>query len=318
MEYRDDIHLSETTPPFVIGYRCLYCQRLNQWSETYGMYKDVLTHFRTSHEDSATNVPFEYNVVEYLACFYCEEIFGTYNELVNHHKRMHPDLQFAIVKRFNRDRCGLCSFRGSSRMIDHFSKRHRFLILKKTTRRQIQIGKSPIQFTNDDVEKLLKDEQNRKRKCSFCRIIFDTEQQYNEHSCGRLAGMNNSAWSDSTSAYYTCARCEMRVELDDLIDHFANHDYSFRCLVCAHVEMDVVELIQHDIIKHHFRDSPSFRNVQIRNRLTYDFSRVRVHFGNGLVLPISNLQTTEFANRGQLDQIIEDLMERIRRRLNLN
>lgn len=291
-----------------IRYRCVHCQSVNQWIESFDALKDVYSHWLSWHTEPSNLKPFQYFVVEYVICFHCEFI-GTYYELIKHHKQMHQSEQFAIVSQCDSKKCALCPYYGHG-MLAHFHAQHK-LVLKTQSMRHQRRAAIPFRLNNTILEKYLEKRLHKKQKCGCCNSIFETERELREHhsKCHKMSKMTIKEFYDNNNTHLICNCCHVRVDRNLYLGHVENHAFNFMCCFCNFRTTDMLELVKHDKQAHNLFNTFEYRSLQFKNRLTHDYLKTRVIFGNGLVLTKQNLLTTKYDDSKQFEMFVDTLLK---------
>lgn len=291
-----------------IKYRCVHCQDVNQWIETFNAIKDVYAHWLSWHTDPSNVKPFQYFVVEYAACFHCSEA-GTCFELIKHHKDCHQTEPFAIVNQCDRKKCALCPYYGTG-IIAHFAVQHRFL-LKTQSMRHLRSANIPFRLNNAAVEKHLEKRLHKKLKCGCCNTVFETERELRDHhtKCHKISKMTIKEFYDNNNTHLICNCCHIKIDRNLYLGHVETHAFNFKCYHCKFMSSDMIELVKHDKQAHGLMNSFDYRCMQFKNRLKRDYLKTRVIFGNGLVLTKQNLLTTKYDDSKQFDVFVDTLLK---------
>lgn len=305
--------LADSSPPHpevskFIKYRCAHCQDVNQWIESFNGLKDVYSHWLSWHTDSTNLKPFQYFVVEYVACYHCQFI-GTYHELIKHHKQTHQSNQFAIVSQSDSKKCALCPYHGLG-IIAHFDTQHK-CVLKTLSVRQLRSANIPFRMDNTILEKHLEKRLHKKQKCGCCNANFDTERELRDHhsKCHKMSKMTIKEFYDNNNSHLICNCCRVRVDRNLYLGHVENHAFNFKCCHCKFSTKDMIQLVKHDKHAHGLMNTFDYRCMQFKNRLKRDYLRTRVIFGNGLVLTKQNLLTTKYDDSKQFDMFVDTLLK---------
>lgn len=290
-----------------IKYRCVHCHDVNHWIETFHALKDVYAHWWSSHTDLAELKPFQYYVVEYVACYHCSTI-GTHYELVKHHKNSHPSMTFAIVSQNDQQKCALCPYSGTG-IIAHFQTMHKF-ILKTLSVRQLRCIDIPFRLNNIQLDAHLNQKLHKKQKCGSCSAIFDTEREVREHHSKMHKSLKITIKEfDNNNVHLICNCCNIKIERHLYLSHIEHCGLKFNCHNCEFDTIDMIELVKHDKTVHGHNDSFKYRCMQFKNRLKRDFLKTRVIFGNGLVVTKQNLLGTKYDDSKQFEVFIDKLLE---------
>lgn len=292
-----------------IKYRCVHCHDVKHPIETFPALKDVYAHWWSSHTDLTDIKPFQYYVVENVACFHCSTI-GTHYELVKHHKNSHPSMTFAIVRQTNQEnqQCALCTYSGTG-IVGHFQTMHKF-ILKTLSVRQLRCIDIPFRLNNTQLDAHLKQKLHKKQKCGSCNAIFDTEREVRDHhgKMHKTLKMTIKEF-DNNNIHLICNCCNIKIERHLYLGHIEHYALKFKCHKCAYDTNDMIELVKHDKEAHGYSDSFEYRCMQFKNRLKRDFLKTRVIFGNGLVVTKQNLLGTKYDDSEQFEVFIDKLLE---------
>lgn len=258
--------------------------------------------------------PFQYIVIEYAACYYCQTI-GTYHELIKHHKDCHHTEPFAIVSQSNCKKCALCAYVGSG-IIAHFETRHKF-VLKTISNRILRTAFSPHRLTNADLEQRLESKVHRKLKCGFCNMLFESDREMRDHhvKCHSTIKIKIKEYYDNHHLHLICNSCRNKVDRNLYINHVKTCAFHFKCSNCDFHTTEMLELVIHDI-EHGLMNSFDYRCLQMKNRMKRDYLKTLVIFGNGFVCQKQNLLNTNYDDSKKFYEFIEVLMKYQKERWN--
>lgn len=301
-------------------YRCAHCQDVRNWIESFDAPKDVYMHWLSSHTDLSNTKPFQYSVIEYAECFYCQKSgkisIGTYNELIKHHKKCHYSEPFVIASQKNGNKCALCSYTGSG-IVEHFASMHK-LVVKTLSVRNLRSSVLHRQLNDTILNELLTSRLHRRHKCAYCKAIFETENGARDHhqKFHRMVKLNIHEFFDA-NYHFICNCCHVKVDRNLYLNHIECSAFDFKCSKCDFRTKDMLELVKHDEQAHSFTHSFENRCMQFKNRLIRNYLKTQVVFGNGLILTKQNLLQTKYDDSKQFNAFIDALVKIKKERHNL-
>lgn len=289
-----------------IKYRCVHCQDVNHWIETFNAPKDVYAHWLSCHTEPPNTKQFRYFMVEYAACYYCK-MTGTYHELIKHHKNSHLSDQFVIVNQNDVKKCALCTYSGLG-MIEHFHTMHK-LVLKTLSRRNLRSVYTPLQLSDTMLNELLESKVHIRQICGYCKMDFETERDIRHHH-NTIHTTQKMLIKEIYTNYIVqliCGVCHIKVDRSLFLRHIETHARDWMCHKCNFTTIDMCQMANHDQT-HKSGDTFKHRCIQLRNRLKRVFLKTEMFFGNGIVLTKQNLLNTKYDDSKHFDDFLDALL----------
>lgn len=282
---------------------CVYCLNQKDSSNSFsGTIRDVYEHWFSNHIDESISKPFQFHAVGLASCFHCNKA-ATYDDLVEHHKKMHSHKQFLIVDRTNREKCGICNFKDGD-LVEHFILKHNLNSAPNVF--------NPVYVTEEKIVKLLKININKKQKCSKCNQMYNTHREFAEHHAkqhsNQTVHIENVADEVNAPIYLVCGYCEQKINCNQLLSHFKCHSYNFCCSQCSYQSVDLADLVFHEKTSHDI-DSLSYHCSIFPGWIRSKFFNTNMVFRNGLVLKTFNVRETKFDDSKLFKMFIDDFLD---------
>lgn len=159
-------------------YSCYNCKLENKPTIFHNKI-EVDNHWYSEHVLS-TAMSAQFYATERASCYRCDEV-GTFDQLFDHHSRMHTDELFVIVRTTDKTKCALCSYGGKFMNI-HFKATH-----------SNQTDFNPIRISVESLRELhVADNTNTMEKFICCQQIIElidlidhVQHAHVQHSCSK-------------------------------------------------------------------------------------------------------------------------------------
>lgn len=290
-----------------IRFYCVHClndEKPTIWAGV--TFDDVSDHWLLAHEFN--HIPFQFYAVSLLSCYHCKEI-GTYDDLVEHHEKNHPNTAFIITDQMNTKKCGMCKFQDGN-LVDHFKLKHDPNSTQKLS--------NPICYSEEQIAELLKINVIKKLQCGKCYAVFKTKDQIGKHfkylhngeNVESIEFMDNSC---PTPVHLICGHCNEKVATNRYLEHLSKHIFNFRCIRCPEQSSDLTQMIIHAKIVHGI-DSFSNHYSEFSTWMKEKYLATNIVYGNGLVFKAYNLLHTKYDDSHSLDAFIQNYLDALKAR----
>lgn len=282
---------------------CIYCQNNDKFPNARSRdIDDVYAHWLSGHTDISHGVhPFAFVAIDLnTACFYCDKI-DALQPMLKHQIECHRNRSIAIVNAINRNECSFCDYSNST-WLDHFHLNHKMLLDND--------GVNPILLTNELLVELLSIDIHKRRQCSRCAEMFETQHQFDTHTAiGHGAHEQNVAKIVDTPSkmYLICDVCTQHIDPNAFLRHLNEHTYDFTCTECDFSADDLVNLALHDKHMHH-TETLHLHCVQFAERLQRHFFHTKAVFGNGLTVTKHDLLNTSYNNYNEFRLMVDTII----------
>lgn len=281
-----------------ILYGCVHCKEATEKENIlFDSVNAVHVHWQENHTKAWNFKPFQFCVVNFVACFHCNRI-STFDDLVIHHKRLHSKMPFVVVDINSRRKCGVCQD-GFEDMAKHFIEFH-----TKTLDR-ISVS-NPIRLNCEQLSKILSFKVHKKMKCGHCNEIFDCNAELRKHwgtmHLDEEARIHNCFDDDRIRIILDC--CGDEYDRRRLEEHFMEHDFRFHCNNCGFVTKELCQIVRHDKEQHTDTCDAQRRTINFAKKLKNYYFNGKIIFGNGFVANGFNLRNTKYDD----SRLIEDFV----------
>lgn len=282
---------------------CVHClDEKNHITSYSGTFDEVSGHWLTAHLDESIDKPFQFYAVALAKCFYCPT-FGTYHDLVNHHRENHANSLFVISDRINPMKCGVCAFKGSD-LAEHFRVKHELSSTPKVF--------NPINYSEEQIDDLLSINVTKKHQCGECHQLFETQDEIGQHihysHFGQAVRSKQIIVNQNIPHHLICGYCNKNIDSKRYLGHLSEHTFNFRCTMCSHQSGDLSEIAFHEKIIHGI-DSLNYHCSIFPVWMKKKLFNTNMVFDSGLVLKAYNVLNTKLDDSKYLDLFIQGFLD---------
>lgn len=276
---------------------CFYCSNTQNKALSHNSIDKIYTHWHTTHKDASNSTPFRFYVVEKVACYYCH-VIDSYEAILAHQRKCHPNESTVIVEENNRKKCALCAFNGTP-LMGHYEIEHELLLQLDNF--------NPLSLSDETLHELWEIDI-RPRHCRLCEKVFKTHSDLFRHYA-----LHHPNFDMPVSADYSCTidcvicPCQTAVNANQYFQHMQTHFREFKCSECDFSTADFINLVEHDKSAHQI-ESMRGRCLELSEQFMKLFFSAKIAFSNGLVVIMHNLLHTKFDMSNRFGDIIEGIL----------
>lgn len=271
-------------------YFCAHCHESDDWFLVFSFetIDDVYGHWLSNHTELPKAKPFLFYVVELVGCYYCH-YSGLYDRLRKHHADKHPDDQFVVARKMNREQCAFCYYIGPD-LANHVQQTH-----KQVLKADIF---NPVCFLQENLRQYLAIDIHRKRQCGYCGETFETDHECQQHQFYEHLGKTKSIYEWRAKApyeiaYIRCGRCNSEIE--------PQHYYK-------HVEIDRAVFLSSNKSQSATYQDKDERKYAEYFQLYQDYLKTKVIFANGMICFKQNLIFSEYDDTQAFDDTVNRII----------
>lgn len=242
-------------------------------------------------------MPFRFCAIENVACYFCD-VIDTYEMVLQHQEKSHPNESIVIVSTMDRKKCGLCPYSGEA-LIGHFEIEHELLLQLNNF--------NPLQLNDNTLNRLL-EVDILKRYCEFCVKIYDTEMEAIKHFATDHQNKHFNQ-KPTKSSNIECLICLCQKKIENIVMYFTHIQQHFNKFVCTkcNCQLDnLIDLVDHDKITHQI-NSMKFHCLDLSDKLMKYYFSTKMLFSTGFVLNMHNLLHTKFDSFKQFENMIDQM-----------
>lgn len=281
---------------------CFHCTNSKNSSDFYTDDIELIYgHWLSAHTDLPKAKPFQFYVTQLVACHFCD-VLGTFSEVVEHQKTVHPNDGLIIANQSNRKNCSLCNHVGN--LNAHFEVAHNNILSNETS--------NPFRVTNEILKEILSIDIHQKCQCGHCATIFETVDELEHHHSmehSELA-IDSKQIHDEKKADLQCGECNLKVNQDEYFRHLEDHSFQFKCSECEFRTKILTELTAHNE-RVHRNNVVIVRSEEFTQHLTDVHCKSKMIFSNGLVLTNFNLMGTKYDKSSEFAEVLRALEEKV-------
>ena len=264
---------------------CFHCfDERNPTKSFSGTIDDVTKHWSTAH--SAESKPFQFYAVPLVSCFHCNEVIGTYNNLIKHHQEKYAEALFMIRDGMDPTKCGMCNSKDGD-LSEHFKKMHDLSSTPKIF--------NPICYSDERIVELM---------------------TINSH-IGQTVQTKELIENQIKPDHLICGYCQKNnIDINQYSDHLSKHTFKYRCTmvgVCKYESVHLSQMVFHEKIVHNIV-SLDYHCSIFSNWMEKKLFNTDVVFTNGLVLKSYNLVGTSFDDTKLVDKFIRGFLDKEKQR----
>lgn len=290
------VEIISTKYPADLEFHCFYCLSKQIDGSPHRRVEDVYAHWLISHRNVANSKPFQFYLVENLACYFCD-VIDSYDNIRAHQKECHPNASTVIVAEADRKKCGICAY-NELPLIGHFETEHEILLQLEEF--------NPLRLTDETLNGLLEIDI-RERYCKLCIKFLDTKSEFVQHynlEHPRVEVPHRV--SPSCTINCVICPCQTKINANEYFNHIQSHFHEFACSKCDFYTDNLVDLVDHDKSSHQI-SSMKYHCLELSDRFMQYFFSTKIVFSNGLVLIMHNLLHTRFDMSNRFGDIIGKL-----------
>ncbi|XP_055310910.1 uncharacterized protein LOC129573824 [Sitodiplosis mosellana] len=277
-----------------LRYHCFHCSTTQG---SYGCIEDVYVHWLAQHRDKSETKPFQFRVVENVACYFCD-LIDSYPMVLEHQQMNHPNESIVIVAEYDHTKCALCPYSGDA-LIGHFEIEHELLLQLNDF--------NPLGLDDETLNRLLLVDA-QKRFCGPCYKFFDTQVDAIAHHSVKHPEdtMEYEPTNDGEILYLICP-CQAKIDYTEYYSHILGHFREFECSQCNFQANTLINFVEHDKNTHQ-TSTLKFRCMELSDQLMKYYFATSIVFSNGLVLIMHNVLRTKFDISNSFKNVIEKVL----------
>lgn len=211
------VHQNMAVDQYVMYY-CWHCTNSNHAIGTfYSEIDEVYDHWSCTHAESDMAKPFRFTVAPLVRCRFCD-VISTFVGMKTHQAEQHPTKPFVFENLIDRTKCGLCLDSGDDALVKHFETDHQVVLRSNLF--------NPITINRDTLKKLVELKGNKKRKCTYCAMVFELKTDFDRHHHEKHALLiaKSDKIYDNESIYLITGCCDANIQSNQLFSHFKGHN----------------------------------------------------------------------------------------------